>query len=157
MFKYTSLLVLVSVQMIHAFSTGQVDGGDHGYRKVAKTEISHCGKNTTQQCFHFETPIKNVNITNDGKLDIACTQSGLCAFGFDFEKQNANVTINCLNLQGKEQNSTVQAEFGKTDTPNGVKYANYVVRGDDISAKWKSEKYYTLFSAVSVLCVVLIK
>lgn len=153
MFKLTcfALLVLVFTQIVHTFSTSQVDIGDHGYRKVAEGSISHCGTNTAQQCLIFETRLTGVNITNDGNLDIACTPSGKCVFPFDFETQSANVTVNCLDLQGKQHNSTVNAHFGKIDvTPNGVEYASFTVYGDDVSAKWESDQYYTPWLAVSV-------
>lgn len=154
MFKHAALAlpVFISIQTALAFSTGQASIGDHGYRKVDEGSISHCGTNTGQQCLQFETPLTDINITSDGKTDIACTPSGVCVFPFNFKTQQTNVTVECLNLQGKsyENKHIIYSHFGKTITSKGTNYASFVLYGDDISAKWENDKDYTKWSAVSL-------
>ena len=155
MFKHAALAlpVFISIQSALAFSTGQASIGDHGYRKVDEGSISHCGTNTGQQCLQFETPLTGINLISDGKTDIACTPSGVCVFPFDFKTQQTNVTVECLNLQGKSYNvkHTIYSHFGKTVTSDkGTKYASFVLFGDDISAKWENDQHWTTWSAVSL-------
>ncbi|PWN37970.1 uncharacterized protein FA14DRAFT_153316 [Meira miltonrushii] len=155
MFKYFSLIlsVIVSMQTVQAFSTGQVQVGDHGYKKVDEGAVAHCGTNTAQQCIKFESPMDGINITSVGNLDVSCTPSGDCVFPFKFNKQHANMTITCLDQQGKSSGipGEILARFGKVNVPHGgTKYASYALIGEGITAKWESEEDYTLQAALAL-------
>ncbi|PWN37969.1 uncharacterized protein FA14DRAFT_177247 [Meira miltonrushii] len=130
---------------------GQVQVGDHGYRRVDEGAVAHCGTDIGQQCLQIETPLSGVNITNDGNLDIACTPSGVCVFPFNFDTQSANVTINCMGPNTGTVPRNVYARFGKYEIPNNgtTKYAYFSVYGEGISAKWESAQMWTVWVALN--------
>lgn len=153
MFKFASfvLSIIVSLQMVHAFSAGQVQVGGNGYRKVEEGAVAHCGTNTDQQCLQIETPLTGVSIKNDANLDIACTPSGICGFAFDFNRQSANVTVNCVGANQTPVGRNVFATFGKSEVySKGTQYAHFYVYGQDVSAMWENEKGWTAWAAVCI-------
>ncbi|PWN37971.1 uncharacterized protein FA14DRAFT_153317 [Meira miltonrushii] len=145
MFKYISLALpfLVSLQMVHAFT--------NGYKWTEEGAVAHCGTDVGQQCIQVEKSPDGFTMKNDANLDIECTPSGLCAFAFDFDRQFANVTVNCSGPNSTPVGRNIFATFGKTEVySKGTEYAYFYVYGEQTSAMWESDPKWTIASRADV-------